>query len=174
MLDGAAPVLREDGYYRLNSEAGIAVDTIAFDYLADTADQLFQLGDTAAAVEAYARAADLYRGDLCIAMDIQAVIERERLRARYLSLLARLATTAYRMHNDKECLMYAWRILTNDPCREDAHRLIMRCQVRTGERTAALRHFHTCKAILQTELGVSPESTTVALFEQICNDHQTI
>jgi DNA-binding SARP family transcriptional activator len=173
-LEGAAPVLREAGYYRLNSEAGVVVDTIVFDCLVDTADRLFEIGDMAAAVEAYTRAANVYRGDLCVAMDIQAVIERERLRSRCLSLLARLAIEAYRMENYKECLTYAWRVLANDPCREDAHRLIMRCQVRTGERTAALRHFHTCKAILQAELGVSPESTTVALFEQICSDHQRI
>lgn len=174
MLDGAAPVVRDEGYYQLNSEAGVVVDTIAFERLVDAADRLFQISDTPAAIEAYTRAAGLYRGDLCVTADIQAIIERERLRSRYLSLLVRLATTAYHMENYKECLTYAWRILANDPCREDAHRLIMCSQVRIGERAAALRHFHTCKTILQSELGVSPEATTIELFEQIRSDHQRI
>jgi hypothetical protein len=36
----------------------------------------------------------LYHGDLCVAPDLHAAVERERLRARYLSLQAALATYA--------------------------------------------------------------------------------
>jgi DNA-binding SARP family transcriptional activator len=173
-LDGAALVLRNDGYYRLNTEAGVSIDTAVFERLADRGDYLFQKGEIPAAIEAYTRAADIYRGDLCVAMAVETVIERERLRSRCLSMLARLATAAYQLHNYQECLGYAWRILANDPCREDAHRLIMCCQVRTGERSAALRHYHTCESLLQAQLGVTPESSTIALFEQIRSDYQSI
>src|SRR5579859_2090864 len=38
-LGGAAVILHEDGYYRLNMEAGVSVDIASFDAWADTGDQ---------------------------------------------------------------------------------------------------------------------------------------
>jgi hypothetical protein len=46
--------------------------------------------------------------------------------------------------------------------------------MRLRERTTALRHYHQCEAILRTELGVTPEPATTALFELICHDPEGI
>ena len=94
-------------------------------------------------------------------------MERERLRARYLTLLAHLADYHYGAGNHEVCLDYAWRLLACDPCREDAHRLIMRCYVRQGERAEALRHYRLCVDILRAEFKAAPEAATTTLFEQI-------
>ncbi len=173
-LNGVPLVLHEDGYYRLNSEAGVIVDVVCFDTLARAGDQHLQHGDSLTAAQSYTHAIGLYRGDLCVALDMHAVVERERLRVRYLSLLSRVASYAFSVGNYPECLDYAWRLLRQDPCREDAHRLIMQCHVRSGERTAALRHYHHCEAVLRGELGVVPERATTALFEQIQHDPESI
>src|SRR5205085_11361490 len=119
------------------------------------------------AVTAYCRAANLYRGDLTLASDGQAIVERERLRARYLTLLTRLAAHFYRTGDYSACLEYLWRLLARDPYREDAHRLVMRGYVRRGERAAALRHYQLCADILRTECGVEPEQATLQLLEQV-------
>lgn len=91
----------------------------------------------------------MYRGDLCVATDIHAVVERERLRARYLTLLSQIADCHYRGNEYSACSEYAWRLLACDPTREDAHRLVMRCYVRQGERAAAIHHYDICVKILR-------------------------
>lgn len=166
-IGGSKPVLHHEGYYQLNFEAGVRVDLAHFDALAQAGDQQASTGDFASAAVSYRRAVELYRGDLCVAVDGHALMERERLRARYLTLLAQLADYSYQAGHYAACLEYAWRLLANDPCREDAHRLVMRCYVRSGERAAALRHYRRCEAILRAEFDVSPEPATTALFERI-------
>ena len=171
-LDGAHPVVHDDGHYRLNDEAGIAVDVAVFDALADAGDRQYRSGDVATAVASYRLATELYRGDLYLnaddaTADMQVLLEGERLRARYLSLLGRLADYHYTVSDYPTCLSYAWSMLARDPWREDAHRLVMRCHVRQGERAEALRHYQLCERILATELGVAPETATRELFEQI-------
>ena len=68
----------------------------------------------------------------------------------------------------------AGRLLDGDPCREDAHRLVMRCHVRRGERAQALRHYLLCQQILRAEFDAAPEPATDALFEQARLDPSTI
>jgi len=166
-LGGGAPVLHEEGYYRLNVEAGVGVDIACFDAWANTGDQQVRAGDLARAATSYRHSVDLYRGDLAVETDVGSVLERERLRARFLSLLAYLADAHYRAGQYGACLEHAWCLLGNDPCREDAHRVVMRCYVRRGERAAALRHYHVCEHILRTEFDAAPERATTALFDQI-------
>jgi DNA-binding SARP family transcriptional activator len=166
-IGGAAPVLHDEGYYRLNIEAGVGVDVAGFDTLVKAGNQQIGAGNLATAITAYSGAVALYRGDLCMGTDVQTLVERERLRARYLSLLAHLADYHYRESTYIACQEYAWRLLGCDPCREDAHRLLMRCYVRQGERAEALRHYRLCMDILRAEFEAAPETATTILFEQI-------
>jgi DNA-binding SARP family transcriptional activator len=166
-LHDGLPLLYEDAYYRLNVTAGIGVDVACFDALVEAGDQLCRAGEVPAALRAYERAAGLYRGELCLAADVQMVVERERLLARYLTLLAQLADHAYQGGDYATCLTYLWRLLAREPGREDAHRQVMRCYVRRGERVMALHQFQICVDILRAEYGVAPEQATVALMERI-------
>ena len=166
-IGGAAPVLHADGYYLLNVEAGVGVDVACFDVLARMGDQQAGAGNQSAAVAAYDRALHWYRGDVCAGNDLHAVLERERLRARYLALLTHLADYHFSEGNYAACLDYAQRLLDKDPCREDAHRLIMRCFVRRGERAQALRQYRLCQDILRAEFDAVPEPATTALFDTV-------
>lgn len=173
-IGGNMPVLHVEGYYQLNVEAGVSVDIACFDTLARTGDQQVRAGDLAAAAESYRCAVELYRGDLCVAADVQALVERERLRTRYLGLLAYLADYYYSIGDYAACMEYAWQLLGCDPCREDAHRVLMRCFIRRGERAAALSHYRRCADILRAEFDAAPEPATAALFEQIRLDPSRI
>jgi DNA-binding SARP family transcriptional activator len=113
------------------------------------------------------RAADLYRDDLYQPAGGRIVVERERLRMRYLTLLAQMAEQYYQKGDYHTCLDYLWQLLARDPGREDAHRLIMRCFVRCGERAAALRQYQVCTDLLRAEFDAEPEPATAALLEQI-------
>lgn len=166
-LNGNAPIIHGGGSYRLNTEAGIAVDVTHFDALTAAGDRHMCRGDRTPAMQAYSSAIDFYRGDLCLGSDIHALIERERLRARYLTLLGHLADYNFDVGNYATCLEYAWRLLACDPCREDAHRLVMQCDVRLGKRAEALHHYRVCTDILRTEFDAAPETATTALFHRI-------
>jgi DNA-binding SARP family transcriptional activator len=163
----AAPVAHEDGAYRLNVDAGVGVDVTCFDALVAAGEQHRRSGDEGEAMACYRQALCLYGGDLCAGADARAVVERERLRARYLTLLARLSDHYYAQENYAACLECALRMLASDPCREDAYRVAMRCYVRQGERTQALRQYGVCERVLQAEFGATPEPATVALYDQI-------
>jgi len=166
-LSGAAPIMVLDGYYRLNVEAGIGIDVRWFCELVNVGEQHTRSGHTLDALDCYRCAAHLYRGDLCAVNDVQALVEREHLRAQYLSLLARLADHHFDLTEYDQCLEYASHLLAVDPCREDAHRLAMRCYARRGERSQALRQYQICETVLRSEFDVTPEPVTQHLYEQI-------
>jgi DNA-binding SARP family transcriptional activator len=166
-LAGAPPVLYEDGCYGLNSREGVAVDVARFDALASAGERSMRAGDAAGAVRSWEHAVSLYWGDVCTGIDVQAIIERERLRAMHLTLLARLADHHLQAGEHREALEYARRLLQHDPCREDAHRLMMRCHVHLGERAQALRQYHVCRQILEREFGATPEPSTDVLFARV-------
>lgn len=166
-LGSAAPIVYSGGWYRLNLAAGVEVDLTRFDDLADAGDRLTQRGASDAAAEAFQAALDLYRGDLCAGTDVHSLVERERARARFLNVMARLADHHFAVRDYTACLDVVLRLLSVDGCREDAHRLAMRCYVRRGERAQALRQYRLCESILGGEFDAAPEPATHALFERV-------
>lgn len=166
-IGGESPILHNDDCYRLNIEAGIGVDADWFETLAHTGEQHERAAKIEEAVSYYRSAVNLYRGDLCIYTDTQSMVIAESLRAHYLTLLARLADYYFATNDLSACLEHAQRLLAIDPCREDAHRVVMRCYTRQGERTQALRQYRLCETVLRSEFDTTPEGTTTALYDQI-------
>jgi len=173
-IGGAAPILHDNGSYRLNVEAGVGVDVLCFDAAIDAGDREARAGNRDAATGLFLRAVGWYAGDLCLGEDIRSATERERLRARHLTLLACLADYYYGCGNYALSLTYAHQLLSSDPCREDAHRLIMRCHVRRGERAQAVRQFRLCSQALRDELGAQPEPATKSLFDQVLSTPDSV
>jgi DNA-binding SARP family transcriptional activator len=166
-LQGAAPVLHRGGIYRLNFEAGVGVDIERFDALITRGDRLDREGASAEALSAYRQAVTLYEGDVVCATDSFAILERERLRARFMEVLAALANDALARGDFRVCLDHVRALLTTDPVREDGHRLAMQCYARRGQRAQALRQYRTCAELLAAEFDAEPEPATVILYEQI-------
>jgi DNA-binding SARP family transcriptional activator len=167
-------VLYANGAYTLNVAAGYSTDIARFDALIRAGDRLAAAGLPAEATVHYELAVDLYRGDLCGGGDVYAVIERERLRASYLTVLAWLADSAAGEGDDATALEHALRLLACEPCREDAHRLVMRAHVRRGERAQALRQYRLCEQVLRDEFDAVPEALTTELFNRIRSDSARI
>lgn len=59
------------------------------------------------------------------------------------------------------------RVIAEDSYQESAHRDLMRCYARLGERSLALRQFQTFADMLRDELGATPALKTRALFERL-------
>ncbi|MDJ0753630.1 MAG: BTAD domain-containing putative transcriptional regulator [Ardenticatenaceae bacterium] len=88
--------------------------------------------------------------------------QREQLRVLAVSLWEKQAVELTDTGRLAEAIK-AWEALINlEPWREEPHRRIMRLYTRLGDFEGALRQFESCKAMLQTELGVEP---TVAVLE---------
>lgn len=166
-LAGRPPVLRTDDGYRLNLAAGIAVDAVRFDHLVAAAAERLRSGDEAGALAHFEQAVALYRGDLCSGGDLRLLIERERLRAQYLNTLAHLADHAFATGDYDAALHHAQQLLAYDPCREDAHRLAMRCFTRLGQRSQALQQYQLCRSVLREAFEAVPERATDELFDRL-------
>lgn len=121
------------------------------------------------AIAGYCEALALYSGEFLTGEPFAewADNERRRLAELRLTALEHLA----RLHEQLDAAEMAerqWReILQHDRCREDAHRGLMRCFARSGQRARALRQFADCRDALQREFELQPEPETVELLEKI-------
>jgi DNA-binding SARP family transcriptional activator len=167
-------VVYVNGCYGLNKAADLGTDIARFDNYIRYGMRMVADDDENAAAYAFEHAVALYRGDLCAGSSVSAVIERERLRTSLLRVLAWLGDQAYRAGNEPAALEYALRLLTFDPCREDAHRLVMRVHVHQGQRAQALRQYRVCELVLRREFQAVPELETSQLFDQIRHDPASI
>jgi DNA-binding SARP family transcriptional activator len=111
----------------------------------------------------------LYSGDY-LAEDGDApwvLAERSRLRERYFSAVLRLMELEIAAGACSEAIALGRQALAIDPCRELLYRLIMQCQLRLGDRGAALQTFAECRRTLHRLLGAEPAPETLALRAEI-------
>ncbi|MBX3001724.1 MAG: hypothetical protein KF893_24585 [Caldilineaceae bacterium] len=120
-------------------------------------------------------AVGLYRGDFLEGFYLEgspafeqwALLERERLRNLVISAYQQLITQAAAASQPETAIRHAEQLLHLDPLHEPAHRQLMRLLARTGRRGAALAQYAACCRGLEVELGVPPDESTTALYEQI-------
>jgi TolB-like protein/DNA-binding SARP family transcriptional activator len=124
--------------------------------------------------EGLKRAAALYKGDLLDGFSLKEEAfeawvraERERLRHLASDALTKLIAHCDEVGDTERCVETAARLLTLDPLRETAHRILMRAYAAQGRHASALKQFEACRDILKRELGVEPEPETVALYRDI-------
>jgi DNA-binding SARP family transcriptional activator len=164
----ARPIIYRDGSYRLNSEVTWWIDRSEFRsilhqaQLASRASQLHQV------IDAYQRAVRLYRGPLF--EDDPAVdwflAEQHQLKEMYLQALERLAEIYCDLGKFSMAVHFGQLATTADPCRESAHRMLMRCFSLQHQQQLVCRQYQSCVTALH-ELGVSPGDETVRLFRAL-------
>lgn len=128
--------------------------------------------ETAAALS---QAVALYQGDFLAGFYVRgapdfeewALAERERLRELALRALYLLEGYHAARGENAPAIEHASRLLALDPWREEVHRQMMRLLARSGQRSAALVQYETCRQVLARELGVEPMAETTALYERI-------
>ena len=161
-------LLMHHDWVQINPHADLWLDVAAFEQVCNGIQGMLgeQLNHSTA--EALREAVALYHGDLLDGWyQDWCLYERERLQNAYLALLDKLMGYC-EVHQEYESgLVYGAQILRYDRAREHTHRRMMRLHALAGDRTAALRQFERCTAILEEELGVKPTAYTVQLHEQI-------
>ncbi len=167
-IDGC--VLYDNEQYLFNRQLDYSYDVEEFESLATRGEQLLA-SKPAEAEDCLQRAIALYGGEFLEGMSFPdeewCFWRREELARRYLEALQNLGDLRMGQARYGEALEAYRRLLAGDPLREDIHRAIMRCLVLSGDRNAALRHYHTVTSLLQDELGVEPLPETARLHEAI-------
>ena len=158
-----------DQGYRVNPELQVDVDVERFDQELRAAEVAERTGDREVARTAYQQAISLYRGDFAADAPFEqwTLLPRESLRIKLVDALDRLSRIELADHRIDDCIGTAHHMLDIDPCREDAHRLLMRCYAVQGRIYQALRQYEFCSRILRATIDASPASATTDLFHVI-------
>jgi DNA-binding SARP family transcriptional activator len=111
---------------------------------------------------------ELYRGNYLQAFfNDWCIARRDELLNAYLDAHCSLASLAWRHEAFDESIQHCQHVLAVDPSQEEAYYYIMRCYIRQGKKSQALRQYRRCKEILQQELGVAPGQAIQRLYQHI-------
>ena len=92
---------------------------------------------------------------------------REQLERGCLAALTRLAEQHEGVGDLAKACEVTWRAVDLAPWQEESHRRLLRLLALSGQRSAALTQYETCRSVLKRELGVEPAAETTRLYEQI-------
>jgi predicted ATPase/DNA-binding SARP family transcriptional activator len=96
--------------------------------------------------------------------------QRERWRQTAVTGLTRLLNAAVQPNDHATGIPIARKLLTIEPWYEESHRQLMHLLAASGQRSAALAQYESCRRLLADELGIEPSAETTALFESIRDD----
>jgi len=162
-------VVHGGGTYGISHDLCLWLDVEAFDRCVESGRRAEDSGDIDVAMRDYESADGLYRGDFMAEDPYEdwAALTRERLRLAHLDALGRLGNLYFGAGHYTACAGLCQRIIEKDPCREDAHRRLMRCYSRQGQPHLALMQYRACARALASELGVETDPATRELHEHI-------
>jgi DNA-binding SARP family transcriptional activator len=158
-----------DGNYVMGQSVDVERDIDAFEQRIEYGRQDEINGNTERSIQHFKEAVAIYRGDFLEDSPYEewAVLTRETLRVKYLDLLGRLARLLLKHDRIGDCIDSAQRILNQDACSEDAHRLLMRCYARQGRAHQARRQFDLCRRSLRDTMDVDPSPATIDLYRSL-------
>jgi DNA-binding SARP family transcriptional activator len=162
-------ILTRSGGYAWNRESGAWIDVDEFLTLTESLAGGQTTGSMEQGEADLERAITLYRGDFL--EDEQelawAAMERERLRARYLDALRRVAEIKLDRGDPMAAAALASRGIAIAPLTEPLWRILMLAQARSGDTAGALQSYERYRHLLDHELGAAPSPQTQALHMAI-------
>ena len=164
----SAYITRLGTSYGLDPDIPLLVDAVEFEAgitAASTAAAHFR----AQAIDLYQHALQLYHGEYlpdAIYEDWSSAM-RERLSLLYLNGCNRLAWLLLAEGNAIGAIDWSQKVISLDPCWEDAYRLQMRAYMANSNRPLAMRAYQQCRQTLAEALAIEPMAETTALYEQI-------
>ena len=158
-------IIFEDGSYRFNRSFAHWVDVEAFETHVAAAKKSLDADQAIADLEA---AVGIYRGDFLENLGSDwPILHREELRRLHQEALLLLGRLLFAGERYAEAVEIYRRALAQDSYLETAHRGVMYCLLRLGERAQALRHYNELVILLKEEMGASPARRTIALAEHL-------
>jgi DNA-binding SARP family transcriptional activator len=164
------PVIQHTGgAYGIHPDLQLWLDVEEFENRVENGRRREEAGDADRATREYESADGLYRGDFLAdgLYEEWAALTRDHLRLAHLDALSGLSNLQFSAGRYAACAALCQRIIESDPCREDAHRRLMRCYSRQSQPHLALLQYRACVQALAAELGVDPDPATARLHDQI-------
>lgn len=158
-------VLFENDFYTFNRAIDYEYDVELFLHNAEKAQQAATSAERMNACQA---ALALYRGPYLPEIDASWTwSERERLSRLFMECALMLGQFQLDQADYNGALESVQRILTEDSCQEDAHRLAMRIYAALGNRAAIARQYAQCEQALLTEIDAAPSPQTADLYQAL-------
>jgi DNA-binding SARP family transcriptional activator len=144
-------------------------DVAEFDVLVSAARQDVHAKDTSSAIRNYERLIDLYRGDLLPGdvYDDWFSSARDRYRQEFCDAMLTAHRLLTEVGDHPGALRMVRRGIVTDPWREDLYQAALRSHISSGQRSAAIDTYLSCRAHLADQLGLDPSTETMHLYEQV-------
>jgi predicted ATPase len=154
----------EGGVLLLNDS--VWVDAVEFERLCSS-----RARTPAERIESLEQALALYQGDLLPddLYDEWTITLRESLRRQYRDASLSLAALYRESRQYERIFLLLVPLLKHDKADEPVHRELMHAYALAGRRHDALRQYQACVEALASELDLTPEPETAALYTQILN-----
>jgi DNA-binding SARP family transcriptional activator len=171
-LDGPGhvqPILYRDGCYILNPELSWWIDRNEFLSALDDARLARRTRRPEKVMDSYHKAIRLYRGPLFEDDGASEwyLPEQRRLKDLYGQALEQVAEIHFQLGELPEALQFGQLAVSNDPCSEAIHRLLMRCYASQHQQQLVGRQYRVCANALREEFGVSPSDETTQLLHAL-------
>lgn len=166
----SAFIVRDGSRYGLRPEADLWLDVDEYNLLVEQGHDTAAT-DPLAALDLYRQALTLYQGEYLQEFPYEEWCseERERLLTNYLQTAEQVANMLLAQEAWERAAETARLILEHDNCWEQAYRILMTAHDKMGNRSQALRVYQRCQERLNSELGVSPSSSTIQLFDSLAS-----
>jgi DNA-binding SARP family transcriptional activator len=150
------------------ADAPFTLDVVEFEKALAQAASARQTGDAKTLRVALERAVEIYQGDLLPdCYDEWVLTERDRLQQLAFAALEHLIEHLEQHRDYTAAIAYARRLLQLDSLREPTYLSLMRLYAASGDRTGALRVYHSCTTTLRNELGADPSPATREVYDQL-------
>jgi ATP/maltotriose-dependent transcriptional regulator MalT/DNA-binding SARP family transcriptional activator len=155
-----------DGYrYCFNSELDYEYDAQIYE---EKVNQAKTITTPAEKITLYRSVVDMYRGPyLPEGEGTWVLAERERLWQLQVEAFIALVWLCLESGDYSTALEYAHRILREDRCQEEAHRLAMRAYAALGNRAAIKKQYDDCYWALQQDVDSEPSLQTQLLYKTL-------
>jgi len=158
-------ILYSDGVYTFNREIDYEYDVERFEnFLAQARAAV----GVEAQIEAYQEAFQIYNGDYLQGMEGRWILpEREHLQQAFLSSGLRLARLYMQVKQYIKALQVCHRLISVDPCLEEAYRTAMNLYAYEGDRAAIAQLYGDLQHVLLEYADAPPSPQTESLYRSL-------
>lgn len=165
----ACPYVESVGGLCRISRDHVHSDLDDFDEALAVAKDARETDDTQRALWAYRKVADLYQGELLSGdlYDEWFAPVRDRCRQQFGDAMLAAAKILFSQGEIEQAAWFLRRGIAQDSLREDLYQELLRCQIASGQRSAAVETYMSCLENMVEQLGLDPSLETRKLYDKV-------